>query len=167
MKRACEDFGRDPRAAVGDKATLGALQKLLTARYSGLINEANVSHWFRQKWPSLWVEKSNANDYAEWSCDDFRLMVGGELRSVDVMGPNQHDEYRNPGGGKRPATYHVLCRMDEDGIVWERVVRGADFSKTDKAIPECVGLTAVQMTVYLNCVAGGIDYGTLRRAAES
>jgi hypothetical protein len=165
MKIACEDFARDPRSALRDKATLGTLQKLLTARLSGLINEAHVSQWFRQQWPSLWVEKSNADDYTGWSCDDFRLMVGDQLRSVDVMGPNKDDEYANPGGGKRPAAYHVLCRLDETGVVWERVVRGEDFANADGAIPERVGLTAVQMTVYLNCVAKGLDYGLLRRTA--
>lgn len=167
MKAACEDFSRNPRAALRDRPTLNALQRLLTARVSGLINEAHVSRWFLQQWPSLWVEKSNADDYTRPCSDDFRLMIGGRLRSVDVMGPNKDDEYANPGGGKHPATYHVLCRLDADGVVWERVVRGEDFANADGAIPECVGLTAVQMTVYLNCVAKGIDYGLLRRTAMS
>jgi len=167
MKRACEDFVRDPRAALRDRQTLGTLQKLFTARIAGIINEAHVSAWFRAQWPSLWVEKSNADDYARWSSDDFRLMIGGRLRTVDVMGHNSSGEYANPGGGKAPATYHALCRLDADGVVWERVIRGEDFEHADNAIPESVGLTAVQMTVYLNCVAGGIDHGLLRRAAES
>lgn len=99
--------------------------------------------------------------------DDFRLSFGGELRAVDVMSRNKHGEYANPGGGKSPAYYHVLCRLDLHGVTWERVVRGADFAESDGAIPEIVGLTAVQMTVYLNCIATGIDYVALRRAAPA
>lgn len=167
MKTACETFVRDPRAALRDRPTLGTLQKLLTARIAGLINEAHVSAWFRSQWPSLWVEKSNADDYTRWASDDFRLMIGGRLRSVDVMGPNSSGAYANPGGGKTPATYHVLCRLDADGVVWERVIRGEDFANADDAIPESVGLTAVQMTVYLNCITAGIDYGLLRKAAAT
>jgi hypothetical protein len=167
MKAACEDFVRNPRAALRDKPTTSALQRLFTARTRGLVSEAHVSKWFREQWPSLWVEKSNVDDYERPCSDDFRLMIGGRLRSVDVMGPNKDDEYANPGGGKRPATYHVLCRMGCGGVVWERVVRGEDFASSDSAIPEFVGLTAVQMTVYLNCVANGIDYGLLRRKAMS
>lgn len=166
-KAACHLFANNPRAALTDPATLADLRKLIRITTRGLVNEAHVSQWFRSQWPALWIEKTNATDYTRPCSDDFRLMIGGRLRTVDVMGPNSNDDFRNPGGGKRPAYYHVLCRLDADGVVWERAVRGEDFASTDDAIPEHVGLTAVQMTVYLNSVAGGIDYSMLRRAAAT
>lgn len=165
-KAACHLFASDPRSALTDPSTLADLHHLFRARTCGLVNEAHVSQWFRSQWPSLWIEKTNANDYTRPCSDDFRLRIDGQVRTVDVMGPNSKDDFKNPGGGKRPAYYHMLCRLDTDGVVWERTVRGEDFAKSDDAIPEHVGLTAVQMTVYLNCLAGGISYGAMRQAAR-
>lgn len=164
-KAACHLFESDHRAALADRSTLGKLRRLFHARTRGLVNEAHVSNWFRAQWPSLWVEKSNAHDFSKPCCDDFRLSIDGQVRAVDVMGPNAKGDFANPGGGKAPAYYHVLCRLDADGVVWERVVRGEDFAQADDVIPPYVGLTAVQMTVYLNCIAGGISYKALRQAA--
>lgn len=46
--------------------------------------EHSVKCYFQEKFPTLFVPPSNENKFTQWSVDDFRLMFGETVCSVDV-----------------------------------------------------------------------------------
>jgi len=134
----------------------------LAALAKGLAIEAPVKQFFREQWPDFYLQPDNEG---KWTipCDhDFWLLVDGYRWKIDVCGPNQYEEYRNPGQGKKSVAFHLLCRRESGYIIWEAVHKGENFQGTvtlENAISPLVFI------VFLNCYKYGVPYDELKQAA--
>jgi hypothetical protein len=124
-----------------------------------------VAGWFERKWPGLYRAPDNHGRW-ETPCDhDFKLDVGDRTYKVDVAGPDRVGKFRmHPR--KPKADLHLLCRIDGKDVVWVGVETGHAFAGVGEADPMLV-TSPHRMVVWLNCIAGGVDYQALLDAVEA
>lgn len=128
----------------------------------GLVIEKHVAAWFRASWPEFFCKPNNQSNWRKPCPHDFKLKVGGRTLEIDVAGPNRHGVYGNVFGKKR-VDLHLLCRMVNDGIVWEGVVTGRNFNA--HIVPEN-SLSPKRMVVWLNTLKSGHEYDLIAQAVK-
>lgn len=129
--------------------------------------EFAVVRHFRERWPDLIRERSNAHDYTRPASDDFQIKRSRErgFWKVDVATRNGRDG--RFGGFEKEcrdghAAFHVLA--DVDGgmhnvyivgfVTHEQFVRGVDELETSPL---------TRLEVFMNCEAAGTSYEDLER----
>lgn len=131
-------------------------------RAQGLVIEKHVAEWFRERWPSLYLEPENHERWATPCRNDFRLKFGGKMYGVDVSGPRMDGTYGNPGNGKKTTDLHLICQLVDHDVLWMAVVPRERF--VADVIPE-QEITPTRLIVRLNCEQDGINYAAVHAAA--
>ncbi|MCX6032041.1 MAG: hypothetical protein NT169_22435 [Chloroflexi bacterium] len=128
----------------------------------GLTIEAAVRQYFSDHWPAFYRDPANQGRWTQPCDHDFRLEVAGYNWKMDVSGARARGSYGNPGGGKRPVHWHLLCRRVGACVHWEGVLHGTDFAAT---IALENALSPRALVVWLNCQQQHLPYAELLRAA--
>ncbi len=131
-------------------------------RIERAIVEQNVSDYFKQNWPKLWMPPSNDKKYKKPASDDFRIRVKNYIYNFDVFTPG-----RNGKGGlvkwKRPAHIHVMAEYDDDGVNIRGFTTGQLFSSHQWSPEEIYPFH--QLVFWLNCMQDDMPYDKIRDAA--
>jgi len=141
-----------------DKNPNAAKARRLEGLARGQVIEQHTAQWFRVRWPSLWVPPDNEGQYDMWCDHDFKLMVYGRERKVDVMGPLRHGSFGTPfGGGKRRVDIHLIASIDGPDVVLHGFQPGAEL---DSSFCAEQTLPLSRLSVWLNwCVRGESWHG--------
>lgn len=125
------------------------------AKAHGLAIEHVTSRWFQDSFPTLYLPPDNLRQYKMYCDHDFKLKLPGKILKVDV-----YSKWKE----KKPTDIHLYCTLTEDrqAIEWRSVLTGNQYQVN--TIPE-LGKSPLKMVVWLNCIAGGLDYEVFRRAA--
>jgi hypothetical protein len=132
----------------------------------GMVIQEHTIAWFREHWPEFYRDADNTGQWTRPCRHDFKLQVPGHgVLEIDIAGPRRDGTYGNPVGGKPKTDLHLLCRLDVVGqnIVWEGVVSGKRYAQLQTVVPELT-TSPESLTVWLNCVQAGLDYGGLKHA---
>lgn len=77
----------------------------------GLVIEHHVSGWFRQRYPSGYLEPDNYQRWADMCSHDFKLKTPGGILYIDVSGPRKDGSFGAYDLKPRhKVDYHILCR---------------------------------------------------------
>ncbi|MCS6929769.1 MAG: hypothetical protein NZM43_09755 [Saprospiraceae bacterium] len=83
----------------------------LAGQLRGLVIEHHVSGWFRQHYPSCFVEPDNYQRWKEVCSHDFKLITPTGLLHIDVSGPRKDGSFGSYAlKPKQGVDYHILCR---------------------------------------------------------
>lgn len=135
------------------------------AAAGGYALEVPVRLYFGHEWPTMYREADNHDEWPEGCNHDFQLAlppVRGRERifRFDVWGPSKKTNTYCVPKGKRPTDFHLQCRGDARGVLWESVLRGKDFRKDAFPIQN---MSPARLIVYLNCIKHGFDYEAIKR----
>lgn len=137
-------------------------EAIMAGRARGLVIESHVRAYFKNRWPQFYHEPDNHNDWTSPCNHDFKLELGGRVFEVDVFGPNVRDEFKNPGGGKRPAHLHIAARLGDDSVSMKGVFTGTLFGSRDKQIiPFHRAMSPRRLVFWLNCAKFGHDHSRI------
>ena len=153
---AFEALMRSPHMVI-HKPSLANTARLNRARSSGLVLEKHVAQWFRRRYPTLYADPANRDDWRTPCSHDFSLMINGRRYLIDVAGPDDRGSF-GKRGRKHPTDLHLLCRISGDECLFEGVVRGQAYQ--DKIDPHSI-FSPTAFVVWLNCVQQGIDYANV------
>lgn len=77
----------------------------------GLVIEYHVSGWFKNNYPSHYLEPDNYRKWTEKCSHDFKLRKGFKTHLIDVSGPRKDGSFGSyPSKPKGGVDFHILCK---------------------------------------------------------
>lgn len=131
--------------------------KIIHFRMKRLIIENNVSDYFRNRWPDLWLPPSNKNIYKQHAPDDFRMRIRDDdhIYLFDVCTPNK-DNLIGKVYMKKEAHIHVVANDEDDEINIVGFTTGKLFKEKQWVIEELYPIH--QLIFWLNCISKKYPY---------
>jgi hypothetical protein len=130
---------------------------VINFRIKRSIIENNVSDYFKNRWPNLWIPPSNEKIYELPAPDDFRMRIRGDdhIYLFDVCTPDKHNLIGKVNM-KKEAHIHVVANDENDGINIIGFTTGKLFKEKQWVIEELYPIH--QLIFWLNCVSKNYPY---------
>lgn len=96
-------------------------------RSRGLQIESAVCEMFKRNYPEFFIEPDNHQLWATPCSHDFKLLVKGIARHVDVSGRTSSGNFGN-ANNKRTTDIHLLCDTKNDAVVIIGVTGGLGYT---------------------------------------
>jgi hypothetical protein len=133
---------------------------VITFRVKRSIIEKNVSDYFRNRWPNLWLPPSNEKLYERPAPDDFRIKISDScIYLFDVCTANKDGRIGNVHM-KNEAHIHVVANDENDGINIIGFTTGKLFKEKQWVIEELYPIH--QLVFWLNCISNKYPYNIFK-----
>lgn len=136
--------------------------RVAKGRANGFVIERHVADWFKLLWPEFYLPPDNQGNWRQFCQHDFKLRLDNTTYEVDVTGPRQNGTFGNPGQGKGKVTFHLVCEITGQDVLWRSVIPGNKYNH--EINPDSDGSYPEKMIVWLNCRKWNVDYKGVRSA---
>ena len=156
----------------------GTIKKYIRNRRAFLL-ESHIRYYFKIKYPSLYIEPSNKDNYSEYAMDDFSFNLFGSIYNVDVKSYSYEKE-----NGSRVAVIrapkkniiYIFGDVTESGSIIINGVAGGGWLRILGRTNKKSGLTHVEhkqihniecLLVMLNMAENGLYYKEYQKMFET